>query len=304
MSNLSGFPNLIIAGVHKAGTTSLFVYLSRHPEICASQVKETGFFMPLRDGKPLPPLEDYQSYFRHCRNERYVMEASPSYLYGKEAIALALQQVCGRPKVLMILREPVDRLQSFYHHIVSKSMLKAPGEIQAFVRKSLDQLAREGEHDYFSRGVREGCYADFLPPWFEQFGDDLRIVFFDDLQKNPGDLMHSLWDWLGVSPPSEDGGSYSVENKTVYVKNQSMHKLLLKVNHQMEHFWRKHHGLKKSLRRWYYLINARKNENAGISPELAEELHAFYRPYNRKLAILLKEQGYKSLPSWVGSTCE
>jgi hypothetical protein len=299
MSNLSRFPNLIIAGVHKAGTTSLFVYLSRHPDICASQVKETGFFMPLRDGKPLPPLEDYQSYFRHCRNERYVMEASPSYLYGKEAIAQALQNVCGKPKVLMILREPVDRLQSFYHHIVSKSMITQPGEIQDFVRRSLDRLNKEGEYDYFSRGVREGCYADYLEPWFQRFGDDLRIVFFDDLQKKPGLLMHSLWDWLDLSPPAE--GAYSIENKTVYVRNPSLHKLLLKINHSMEHFWRRHHGLKKRLRRFYYTFNARQGNPEGMTPELAKELREFYRPYNRQLAVLLKQQGYKSLPSWVDS---
>lgn len=36
--------NLIIAGFGKAGTTSLFEYLSSHPDICGSAVKETKFF--------------------------------------------------------------------------------------------------------------------------------------------------------------------------------------------------------------------------------------------------------------------
>lgn len=301
MHSTCRLPNLIIAGVHKAGTTSLFVYLSRHPEICASRVKETGFFMPLRDGKELPPEEVYQSYFAHCSDERYVVEASPSYLYGKDAIASALQRTCGKPKIVMILREPVDRLQSFYHHIVSKSMLKEPGEIRAFVRKSLEQLRHEGEHDYFSRGVREGCYSEFLDPWFDRYGDDLRIVFFDDLRENPKQLMQSLWHWLELDPPVEEKGAYSIENKTVYVKNQHLHRLLLQTNKRMEHFWRRHHGLKKRLRSWYYLFNAREAKNEGMDPDLEAELRDFYKPYNLQLGRLLKEKGYKSLPSWVDS---
>ena len=43
-------PNLVIAGVPKAGTTSLFNYLAQHPDICPSDVKETRYFEPLRYG--------------------------------------------------------------------------------------------------------------------------------------------------------------------------------------------------------------------------------------------------------------
>lgn len=71
----SRLPNLIIGGVHNAGTTSLFVYLSKHPEVEASDIKEIGFIMSLRDGESLPPIEKYKSYFSHCKDERYVMEA-------------------------------------------------------------------------------------------------------------------------------------------------------------------------------------------------------------------------------------
>ncbi len=43
-------PNLVIVGVVKSGTTSLFNYLSQHPDICPSDVKETRYFDPLRFG--------------------------------------------------------------------------------------------------------------------------------------------------------------------------------------------------------------------------------------------------------------
>ena len=49
-------PNLVIVGVGKAGTTSLFHYLRQHPDICGSDIKELRFLNPLRRGEPLAPL--------------------------------------------------------------------------------------------------------------------------------------------------------------------------------------------------------------------------------------------------------
>ena len=46
-------PNLIIACVTKAGTTSLFTYMVSHPHICCSSIKEVSYFLPLRWGSQL-----------------------------------------------------------------------------------------------------------------------------------------------------------------------------------------------------------------------------------------------------------
>jgi len=56
-TNIDLLPNLVIAGVAKCGTTSLFSMLGQHPQILASDLKELNYFSPLADGKPLPPLE-------------------------------------------------------------------------------------------------------------------------------------------------------------------------------------------------------------------------------------------------------
>ena len=46
----------VIAGVNKAGTTSLFVSLSTHPDVAPSAIKETRYFLPARYGQPLEPF--------------------------------------------------------------------------------------------------------------------------------------------------------------------------------------------------------------------------------------------------------
>lgn len=73
---------LIIAGTTKAATTSLFNYLADHPEICASNVKETRFFLDA--DYPLPAkyrfedgLDKYELYFVHCSASHIRMEATP-----------------------------------------------------------------------------------------------------------------------------------------------------------------------------------------------------------------------------------
>ena len=86
MSTEGRLPNLIIVGLGKAGTTSLFWYLSQHSDVCASTVKEPGYFLPAAEGLELPPIGQYASYFKECGRERYRMEASPQYFHGARPV--------------------------------------------------------------------------------------------------------------------------------------------------------------------------------------------------------------------------
>src|SRR5680860_1846194 len=62
-------PNLLVAGVPKAGTGSLFAYLSQHPDICRADEKEVGYwnyYNPRRHSGAPPPLDDYRKHFAAC----------------------------------------------------------------------------------------------------------------------------------------------------------------------------------------------------------------------------------------------
>ncbi|MBA2566920.1 MAG: hypothetical protein H0V08_03905, partial [Thermoleophilaceae bacterium] len=76
-------PNLVIAGPGKAGTTSLFAYLARHADVCASRVKQAQYFSPApyRAGGGTGQVADLD-YLDHWRSEPYRLEATPSYFYG------------------------------------------------------------------------------------------------------------------------------------------------------------------------------------------------------------------------------
>src|SRR3954466_15902853 len=108
-TSLSRLANLVVIGVNKAGTTSLFDYLGRHPDIGLSDLKELRYFTPLRYGEPLGPLDSYAQHFDHCVEERYAVEATPGYFYGGRPLARAMHETCGSVRTVLSLREPADR---------------------------------------------------------------------------------------------------------------------------------------------------------------------------------------------------
>lgn len=92
----SRLPNLVIAGVGGAGTTSLFSYLIQHPDICGASVKEVRYFTPIKYGHSLADLASYAHYFSHCADEKYLVESTPGYFYGGEALTSAMREI-ARP---------------------------------------------------------------------------------------------------------------------------------------------------------------------------------------------------------------
>src|SRR5206468_11965479 len=110
-------PNLIVVGVPKAGTGSLFAYLSQHPDICPGDEKEIGYFNyfnPLRHSGEPPPLKEYAKHFAGCGDQRYRFEATPTYSYGGTPVIEAMKRLLASPKIVLTLRNPVDRLWSAY----------------------------------------------------------------------------------------------------------------------------------------------------------------------------------------------
>ena len=115
--NLGKLPNLLIAGVNRSGTTSLFVYLIKHPEICGASRKETGYYRVLYDGTAeFQPIESYMEYFKDCGDEKLRLEATPHYIYGEAVIASAIRRDLGEDvKLIFLLRDPVGRFVSAFN---------------------------------------------------------------------------------------------------------------------------------------------------------------------------------------------
>jgi hypothetical protein len=298
-SNGGPLPNLIIAGVHKAGTTSLYSYLSKHPQVCASFTKEISFFRPLLLGEDLPPIDEYSSFFTHCRAETFRMEASPTYFYGGELIARRMQQELGDIKVIVVFRDPTDRLVSFFKRAVSKSVLPESLEFADYIEMSRRQ-AGHAEYNAYTRGVREGKYIDYLKPWHEIFGKNLKVLFFEDLKRDAHSFTANTCEWLGLSDDCYGDHDFTIENKTFQYRNRRFHKYMMGLYLGSESFWRRNDTLKKKLRKIYFLFNVDRGKRLEtVDDATILQLKELYSPYNIELKKYLLSLGYDDLPAWL-----
>jgi len=292
--------HLVIAGVNKAGTTSLFVALAAHPGVCPSAVKETRYFLPARYGRAVGPRAVYDAQFEAASPGQVRMEATPSYFYGGADVGRAVVEALPDPRVLVILREPVARAVSFFRY--QKARLRLPRELtigtylaQADALTEIDFRNPDNERFMAVRGSR---YADFLPGWLETVGSDaLRIESFEDLLAEPGRVLAGIVEWLDLRPAPALAGALASENRTTDYRRAWLQRLALSGNDRFERFLRRHAGLKQRARALYYRLNGKTSADT-VPDAVRTALENRFTEPNQRLAQQLVAAGYP-LPRWL-----
>ena len=303
-------PNLIVGGVNKAATTSLFAYLSLHPEICASSIKETRYFWPIAMGRPLPPLETYTAYFRSCGAERYRLEASPIYIFGGVELARAMRETLGPIKLIFTLRHPVGRLLSYFKFEKARGNLPSGVTADDYARRALDEFPTVAprmngaplnvyQQTAFLRGLAQGFYSDYLEQWYSVFPDSIRVIFFEDFAADPGSVVRGLCAWLNLDPSIYDDTELIQENRSASHRSRLLFALANFTFNTAEPFWRKHPAVRSFLGSIHRRVNEKQSEGDRLSESVRAELEAVYGPYNEKLRALLSQAGYRDFPAWV-----
>jgi hypothetical protein len=198
-------PTFIVIGAAKAGTTALYWYLSEHPQVHMSPLKETNFFaFGLDDSGHLLygdpdlhrfPIRDEDSYlelFSEAGDSTAIGEASPIYLECPQAagrIAAALPDV----KIVCGLRNPVDRAYSDYQmYLRSRGRDLDAGE-------TLTADAAWAQPD--SHWMRIGRYHEMLSRYLTVFRrDQVHVYLFEEMKRQPLEVVQSLYHFLGVDP--------------------------------------------------------------------------------------------------------
>jgi hypothetical protein len=108
----SKYPQLLIIGVQKAGTTTLFDLLNHCPNFCGSADKESGFFT--KDIFYNQGNEWYSKQFGYCSSDAIKFEATPEYLYYPD-VPKKIFSFNKNMKFIVILREPADRCYSAWN---------------------------------------------------------------------------------------------------------------------------------------------------------------------------------------------
>jgi hypothetical protein len=225
-------PDFVIIGGQKCGTSSLYNYLGGYPEIAPAFRKELHFFD--RNGgkgnilryRAYFPTSLYKRRFEWTRSSDLITgEATPYYLFYPLAPE-RVRDVIPRAKLIALLRDPVDRAYSHYHHVVRLGMEKLSFE-EAIEREAerldgeRERLLRGGNYDSFSHRkhsyLSRSIYVDQIRNWRDHFPEEqLLILRSEDLFADPASVLSQTLDFLGLPPLERE--EYSKDNKGSYLK--------------------------------------------------------------------------------------
>lgn len=194
--------NLIIPGAAKSGTSSLHSLLGCHPDICMSQPKEPQFFSFKNLYKDGP--DHHNQIFEHVNGEAVAYgESSQSYLVHEESIR-RIQASLRAPKIIILLRHPLQRLLSHYRWrykltVETRSLDTALSEsgldTEYYYDRKSDIYRANGGYIAFSQ------YSQYVPKWIDAFGSDrVLLLRTDDLKNRQQDLAKVCFRFLGLSP--------------------------------------------------------------------------------------------------------
>lgn len=293
-------PDLLVIGVPKAGTSSLFTYLAQHPDICASTKKEIDFFSGTAPDGRAGPVAEYERFFDHRSSERYALEATPSYCYGGPRVRDAIRATLGTPRLVLVLREPIERLWSAY--TFQRSLGHLPG-IHSFAEyvAACEQDARAHPSimdQGYLKGLSIGMYGGYVPQWVEMFGTDLRVVFFDDLRADPARVVRDICVWLDIDAEVTEHLSYGTRNPTLHPRSVAAARGAAVARNLSHRVLSRAPGLRRGLRDAYLRLNAGSIEERP-STDTRAHLAGLYDASNRATAQALLAQGIDPLPAWL-----
>jgi hypothetical protein len=196
-------PTFLVIGAAKAGTTALYWYLSEHPDVFMSPVKETNFFAYGVDDAgrllygdaehhrfPIRTRAEYERLFQGAGGAAAVGEASPIYLECPQAAA-RIRELLPEARLLCILRHPVDRAYSDYQ------MFLRARDRRLDPAADLTPAAPWARPD--SHWMRIGRYHAQLARYYDRFPrDQIQVLLFDDLRRDAQAAVQDVYRFVGV----------------------------------------------------------------------------------------------------------
>lgn len=220
-------PNFIIVGAPKAGTTSLYHYLSEHPQVFMSDPKEVNYF----SGEEIESqslyynynktnsFEEYKELFVDASAEKAIGEGSVSYLFYPKT-PQKIKDVLPDVKTIILLRNPLER--GYSHYLMDYRL--------GLVDLTYDELVYKSKTHknldlYYQQYVELGLYYEQVKRYLDIFGkEQVKIYLQEDLRNNQDQVIDDLYSYLNIDKsfsPNMD----KEHNAFSLPKNRLIHKI-------------------------------------------------------------------------------
>jgi Sulfotransferase domain len=208
-------PDFVILGAAKAGTTSLYGWLSEHPFVSPASTKEVHYF----DYNFFRGDDWYRSHFpRRTDRDAFAAEHGRPFLTGEASppylshpwVPQRLKRVIPDAKLLVALRNPVDRAYSQYQMSVREEEEEFDFEHALEIEdERLDperaKLAADGRYSSWAIGCwsykMRSRYAEQVECWLELFPrEQFHFLTLEDLSVRPQETLDAVHEFLGLPP--------------------------------------------------------------------------------------------------------
>lgn len=288
-------PTFLILGAAKAGTTTLYHYLSEHPNVYMSELKEPVFFSEEYD-KGIKFYWD--KYFHNWYGQEARGEAATHNLY-LPYVPERIQQTVPNARLIIILRNPVDRAYShWWMHVLNN---KENLSFENAIKRNYERLKTnpspfggpEGPKKWseqmrlFEKGILKyrlyldyGYYDEQIQHYLDLFPkSQVKVVLFEELRKNPQALVKVLWEFIGVDPNCtlryKTPHNISFNNKRIFRFTQMVSTLKI------------HRAIPVEVRLHLKRLIAQLGHKPRLSKSIRKWLIEHYYTHNRKLQKIL-----------------
>jgi len=211
-ADFHALPDFLIIGAAKSGTSSLYEYLNHHPSILPCVVKEPNYFTVYYDRG----LDWYKSCFPFkiqkifTQGQKFIIGEATARYYWYPFAAEHAHRVVPKAKIILLLRNPIDR--SYSHYKMRFNNRKVKQSFEEEIRDEPKNLEGEwgkmlNDESYFSfkfnsNGyLSKGLYINYVKKWFEFFPkNQILVIKAEDFFSDPEKITNQTLEFLGMRP--------------------------------------------------------------------------------------------------------
>jgi hypothetical protein len=277
MSDTPRLPDFIAVGPQRTGTTWLHEVM--RPQVGLPRgIKETDFFLKNYS----MGTQWYLEYFRGYPPATVLGEVDPNY-FGEDVARERIEKDIPRAKIIVTLRDPVERAYSSYRVM----------RRDAWTRANFEETVAN------NRIIRESSrYAHHLANWQRSFGRDrVLICIYDDLKQSPQKFLDRICDFIGAKRIEVEGSAIASERVNTVTHAPRSRKLAQNARNARDwmrlHRWHRTIGLLEHSGVWKFCFGGGE-EFGALDPAVDARMREHFRAEVEALERLIG----KDLSAW------